>query len=93
MTKQRIFLEEQTSVQVLVGFSKKCSTNTCLGYLTDKITTGFENGLFTGMILIHLLKAFDTIDHHILLKKIKYHDFFKNTFTWFKSISVNGNLK
>ena len=55
------------------GFPKNYSTNTCLlGHLTDKITTGFEKDLFTGMILIDLQKAFDTIDHQILLKKMKY---------------------
>ena len=52
------------------GFRKNYSTNTCLGHLTDKITTGFEKGLFTGMILIDLQKAFDTIDQQILIKKI-----------------------
>ena len=45
------------------GFHKNYSTNTCLGLLTDKITTRSEKGLFTGMILIDLQKAFDTIDH------------------------------
>ena len=40
-------------------------------HLTDKITTRFEKVLFTGMILIDLQKAFDTIDHQILIKKIK----------------------
>ena len=34
------------------GFRKNCSTNTCLGHLTNKISTGFEKGLFTGMVLI-----------------------------------------
>ena len=57
------------------GFRKNYSTNTCLGHLTDKITTGFEKGLFTGMILIDLQKAFDTIDHQILIKKMKYLGF------------------
>ena len=37
------------------------------------------------MILIDLQKAFDTTDHQILLKKMKYLGFFKNTVTWFKS--------
>ena len=60
-------------------------TNTCLGHLTNKITTGFEKGLFTGMILIDLQKAFDTIDHQILLKKMKYLGFSKNIIIWFKS--------
>ena len=57
------------------GFRKNYSTNTCLGHLTDKITTGFEKGLFTGMTLIDLQKAFDTIDHQILIMKMKYLGF------------------
>ena len=36
--------------------------NTCLGHLTNKITTGFEKSFFTGMILIDLQKAFDAIN-------------------------------
>ena len=59
------------------GFRKNYSTNTCLGHLTDKITAGFEKGIFTGMILIDLQKAFDTIVHQILIKKMKYPGFSK----------------
>ena len=33
-------------------FSKNYLTNTCLGHLTEKITPGFEEVLYTGMILI-----------------------------------------
>ena len=39
-------------------------------YLTDKILTGFDSQLLTGMILIDIEKAFDTINHDILLKKV-----------------------
>ena len=53
-----------------LGFCKHYSTNTCLSYLTDKVRTGFEKGLLTGMVLIDLQKAFDTIDHGILLDKM-----------------------
>ena len=67
------------------GFQKNYSTNTCVRHLTDKITVRFEKGLFTGMILIDLQKAFDTIDHQILMKKMKYLGFSKNVFPWFKS--------
>ena len=66
-------------------FRKNYSTNTCLGHLTDKITSGFEKGPFIGMVLIDLQKVFDTIDHQILLNKMKYLDFSKNTITRFKS--------
>ena len=76
-----------------LGFRKNYFTNTCLGHLTDKITTGFEKGLFTGMILSDLQKAFDTIDHQILLKKMKYLGFSKNTITWFKSCLCEQKFK
>ena len=47
------------------GFRKSHSTDTCLLLLNDKILTGIDNGMLTGMILIDLQKAFDTIDHGI----------------------------
>ena len=75
------------------GFRKKYSTNTCLGHLTDKITTGFEKGLFTGMILSDLQKAFGTIDHQILVKKMKYLGFSKTQLQGSNPISVNGILR
>ena len=67
--------------------------NTCLGHLTDKITTGFEQGLFTGIILIDLQKASDTIDHQILIKKMKYLGFSKNVIAWFKSYLSERKFK
>ena len=47
------------------GFLKNHSTDTSLSYLTNRILTGFDSGLLTGMILIDLQKAFDTINHDI----------------------------
>ena len=53
------------------GFRTNHSTNLCLSFLTDKILKGFDEGLLTGMILIDLQKACDTINHEILLKKLE----------------------
>ena len=73
MTKERSFSRV---------FEKNYSSNTCLGHLTDQIPTAFGKGLFTGMILIDLQKkVFDTIGHQILLTKMKYLGFSKNTIT------------
>ena len=47
------------------GFRTKHSTDTCLSLLNDKILTGIDNGLLTGMILIDLQKAFETIEDEI----------------------------
>ena len=53
------------------GFRKFHSTNCCLSYLQDEVSKGFDSGLLTGMILIDLQKAFDTIGHKILIEKMK----------------------
>ena len=45
------------------------------------------------MVLIDLQQAFDTIDHQILLKKVKYLGFSKNTVTWFKSYLCERKFK
>ena len=74
-------------------FRKNNSTNTCLGHLSEKITARFEKGLFTVMVLIDLQKAFDTIDHQVLLKKIKNLGFYKNIVTWFKSYLCERKFK
>ena len=53
------------------GFRANHSTNLCLSFLTDKILKGFDKSWLTGIILIDLKKAFNTIDHEILVQKLK----------------------
>ena len=82
------------------GFRTNHSTNSCLSYLSDKIQNGLVESKFTGMILIDLQKAFDTIDREILLLKMKYLGFAESTINWFRSyleertflVDVNGVL-
>ena len=75
------------------GFRKKHSTDFCLSYLNDKILKGFDRGMMTGMILIDLQKAFDTIDHDVLLQKLYAIGFSKRTVNWFKSYLPNRSFK
>ena len=71
------------------GFHKNHSTDTCLAYLTDKILTGFDSGLLTGVILIDLQKAFDTTNHGILLRKMSALRFSDRSINWFQSYLSN----
>ena len=57
------------------GFRKFHSTDTCLSYLNDKILKGIDCGLMTGLILIDVQKAFDTIHHEILIQKMVHMQF------------------
>ena len=66
------------------GFCKNHSTDTSLSCLTDKILTGFNSGLLTGMILINLQKAFDTTKHDILLRKMASAGFSNHSVMWFQ---------
>ena len=45
--------------------------------------------MVSGMILIDLQKAFDTIDHNILFKKMKFMGFADSTISWFRSYLTN----
>ena len=51
------------------GFCANFSTDSCLVQLTDFILRGMDKGFHTGMILVGLQKAFDTLDHIVLLQK------------------------
>ena len=44
-----------------------------------------DNGLLTGAVFIDLKKAFDTIDHHILLNKLQIYGVCDRTLLWFSS--------
>ena len=67
------------------GFRGNHSTNLCLSFLTDKVLKGFDKSMLTGMILTDLQKAFGTIEHEILLQKLKAIKLSESTIKWFKS--------
>ena len=48
-------------------------------FLNNKILKGFDDGLVTGMILFDLQKAFDTINHDIILKNLRVIGFSDHT--------------
>ena len=66
-------------------FCKNHSPNTSLSYLTHKILTGFDSGLFTGMILVGFKKGFDTVNHDVLLRKLSSLGFSNHSIMWFQS--------
>ena len=53
------------------GFQEGHSTEHAIIQLIDQINNCFEKNHFTLGISINLRKAFDTVDHAILIKKIK----------------------
>ena len=54
-----------------LGFCSSFSTDTCLIHLTEFIRKQMSSGFYTGMALLDLQKAFDTLDYEILLMKFQ----------------------
>ena len=57
------------------GFRKKHSTALALLHLVDSISSAIDQKKFTVGIFIDLSKAFDTVNHCILLEKLQHYVF------------------
>ena len=53
-----------------LAFAHLHSTSTCLAHVTNTLLENIDKGLLTGVIFLDLSKAFDTLDHSIMLDKL-----------------------
>ena len=54
-------------------FQSNNSTDRAILQLVDDVSNDFDNDEFTLGVVIELTKAFDTVDHKIILKKLKLY--------------------
>ena len=55
------------------GFSKKLSTSSATNALLTLILSAFEKNMYVGGLFCDMHKAFDTVNHKILLAKLQYY--------------------
>ena len=80
------FLEENNILsKKQFGFRKNNSTVYALIEITEKIKKSIDSGLYGCGIFIDLRKAFDTVNHDILLMKLQHYGIRNNMLSWFKS--------
>ena len=67
------------------GFRPKHSCQTALIKLIDQWKECIDKGDIVGTLFIDFRKAFDVVDHNILLRKLQIYKFSPNAIRWFQS--------
>ena len=71
------------------GFRKNHSTTLATTVIIDKIIKNLDNGLSSVGIYLDLSRAFDTVDHDILLRKLKHYGIRGIPLLWFHNYLKN----
>ena len=67
------------------GFRRNHSTEFAAIAFSDYIRRGMDLGLFTGVLFIDLRKAFDSVDHQILISKLESYGLRDIELDWFRN--------
>ena len=74
------FLQENNIIhKYQSGFREKHSCHTALTRIIDDWLDAIDNGMYVGALFLDLRKAFDLVDHEILLHKLKLYNFSINS--------------
>ena len=75
------------------GFRSQHSCENAVSELVSEITKGFQNGFFTTALFLDLSKAFDTLEHKVLLKKLEKYGIRGACLDWFKSYLCDRKVR
>ena len=90
----QVFLDENKILyRFQSGFRKKISTDSCLSYLNNKTTTGFESGLHTGVVILISRRHLTQLTTKSLSIKWNSWDFQRMSFFGLNHIYQIENLK
>lgn len=71
------------------GFRNNHSCETALNLMTDEWLNSIHNGEYTGILFVDMCKAFDLVNHELLLQKLEIYNSNQSSLLWFKSYLSN----
>ena len=74
------------------GFRETHSTQDAVTYFTDCIRKGIDEGCVTAAVFVDFRKAFDSVNHQRLLKKLPGYGIKNHEVRWFKNLRVVQKL-
>ena len=78
-------IENIENISNQYGFKPGNTTTDCLVDLIEERSTSLDQGSYAVTIFLDLSKAFDTVNHSILLSKLSYYGIQNSHMNWFKS--------
>ena len=82
------FMEDKSS-KLLTGFRKNHSTQYCLVNMIEKWKNTLDTGGFVCVIFMDLSKAFDTMNHDLLIAKLGAYGVQEDALVFMKSYFTN----
>ena len=93
---KRVYLFLEKTEQIFpsqYGFRTSNSCENAVSELLSTIIKGKEEGLYTVSLFLDLSKAFDSLDHGMMLNKVESYGICGNALQWFRSYLSNRLIR